>query len=114
MAKILVVEDSKSLRTVHGQFLKKSGHDVINAKDGIEAYSLFLDVHPDIILTDNQMPGMTGLELHLLIRNLGFKTPVILITTDGIYLDGLFDELIILRKPINHRKLSLMLEAYCA
>jgi len=54
--------------------------NVIAAADGTEAFRLFSLHTPDIVLTDQVMPGLTGLELMEKIRQTGAKTPVILMT----------------------------------
>ena len=65
MARVLIVEDDDSLRTLYQIALKLKGHDVVGtAGDGNEAVDMFknFSIKPDIILMDHRMPGKNGLE----------------------------------------------------
>jgi CheY-like chemotaxis protein len=60
---ILIVDDEAHIRHVVQLKLVKAGFDVIAAEDGEEALDLALKQQPDLIITDYQMPFMSGLEL---------------------------------------------------
>ncbi|GGC75424.1 ATP-binding SpoIIE family protein phosphatase [Marinobacter halophilus] len=60
--KVLIAEDSDSDRLILSAFVRKLGHEVFEASDGIEAVALFADVQPDIVLLDALMPRMDGME----------------------------------------------------
>jgi type IV pilus assembly protein PilB len=62
-SRILVVDDDPALREVIGDTLKAEGYDVITAVDGEEALASVHRDHPDLVLTDLQMPVLDGLEL---------------------------------------------------
>jgi PleD family two-component response regulator len=68
--KIMIVDDSKTARTRLHQILDKYRFHVLEANDGKEAYALFTE-HPDttLILTDQNMPNMSGVELTKKIRS---------------------------------------------
>jgi PleD family two-component response regulator len=67
--KVMIVDDSKTSRGRLHQILDKYRFHVIEAKDGVEAFSLYQE-HPDttLVLTDQNMPNMTGVELTKKIR----------------------------------------------
>ena len=61
--KVLVVDDEIHIVHVVAIKLRNNGYEVISADNGAEAFKLACEEKPDIIVTDFQMPGMTGLEL---------------------------------------------------
>jgi two-component system alkaline phosphatase synthesis response regulator PhoP len=61
--KVLVVDDEIHIVHVVAIKLRNNGYEVISADNGSEAFKLACKEKPDIIVTDFQMPGMTGLEL---------------------------------------------------
>lgn len=81
MEKILVADDEQKIRKLVGDFLKKSGYDVIEAEDGDEAYNLFQINRNDIslIILDIMMPGLNGWEVCRRIRETS-NVPVIMLT----------------------------------
>ena len=87
--KVLVIDDSKTIRRTAETLLKKVGCDVITAEDGFEALSKIADTHPDIIFVDIMMPRLDGYQTTALIKNNKvFKnTPVVMLSSK----DGLFD-----------------------
>lgn len=85
MARILVVDDSATMRQMLGYTLERVGHEVIEACDG-EAALERAEAQPfDLIITDVNMPGMNGLELtsQLRQRQLTRATPVLVLTTES-------------------------------
>ena len=88
--KVMVIDDSKTIRRTAETLLKKEGYDVITAVDGFEALSLIADHRPDIIFVDIMMPRLDGYQTCALIKNNHvFKsTPVIMLSSK----DGLFDK----------------------
>lgn len=87
--KVMVIDDSKTIRRSAETLLKKAGCDVITANDGFEALSRVADHRPNIIFIDIMMPRLDGYQTTALIkRNNDFKnTPVIMLSSK----DGLFD-----------------------
>jgi len=61
--KALVVDDSMLIRHTVCRFLEKRGFEVQSATNGIEALEVLASLQPDLIITDMQMPHMTGSEL---------------------------------------------------
>lgn len=81
--KILVVDDEIHIVHVVTIKLRNSGYEVITAESGQEAYDLACREHPDVIITDCQMPNMTGLELLEKLRDHQSTNsiPAVLLTT---------------------------------
>ena len=88
--KVMVIDDSKTIRRTAETLLKKEGCDVVSVENGYEALSLISDLHPDIIFVDIMMPRLDGYKTCALIKmNHEFKdTPVIMLSSK----DGLFDK----------------------
>ena len=63
MKKILVAEDEKVMRYMIRDFLESFGFEVILADNGLEAYVLWKQYSPDLVLTDINMPKMNGIDL---------------------------------------------------
>jgi DNA-binding response OmpR family regulator len=76
---IRVVDDEPQIRRVLRTTLSGNGYDVILARDGQEAIEMVMREHPDLILLDVNMPGMSGLEACSKIR-LSFTGPIIMVT----------------------------------
>jgi len=87
--KVLVIDDSKTIRRTAETLLKKEGCEVVTAVDGFEALSKIADHKPDIIFVDIMMPRLDGYQTCALIKhNSSLKTtPVIMLSSK----DGLFD-----------------------
>lgn len=69
MAVIVVVDDEKITRKTIGAILKRDGHEVMFASDGLRALSLIEDnPHIDLLITDVIMPGLDGRELVARVR----------------------------------------------
>jgi twitching motility two-component system response regulator PilG len=87
--KVMVIDDSKTIRRTAETLLKKEGYTVITATDGFEALSKITDQAPDIIFVDIMMPRLDGYQTCALIKhNQVFKnTPVVMLSSK----DGLFD-----------------------
>ena len=85
--KILIVEDSSTIRKVISITLSQKGYEIIEAGDGLEALSRLNEAKPDLILLDIILPRMDGYQILSIIReNPEFKNiPVIMLTSkDGI------------------------------
>ena len=87
--KILVIDDSKTIRRTAETLLAKEGCEVFTAIDGFDALAKIADHHPDVIFVDIMMPRLDGYQTCSLIKNNQiFKgTPVIMLSSK----DGLFD-----------------------
>jgi twitching motility two-component system response regulator PilG len=87
--KVLVIDDSKTIRRTAETLLSKEGCKVFTAEDGFDALSKIADHRPDIVFVDIMMPRLDGYQTCSLIKhNKMFKsTPVIMLSSK----DGLFD-----------------------
>ena len=84
MSRVLAVDDTRALRVMLADCLKKGGHDVIVAADGVEALEQMRKHRPDIVITDLNMPRMNGLEFIEAARKepYGMTLPMLLLTTE--------------------------------
>ena len=80
---VLVVDDSLTMRKVLGRLLEREGFEVTLAKDGLDAMQVLLQLTPDAILTDIEMPRMDGFGLARNIRDDArtARTPLIMISS---------------------------------
>ncbi len=87
--KVMVIDDSKTIRRTAETLLKKAGCEVLTATDGFEALAKIVDSRPDVIFVDIMMPRLDGYQTCSLIKhNEEFKRiPVIMLSSK----DGLFD-----------------------
>ena len=88
--KILVVDDSNTIRRSAEIFLKLGGHEVVLAEDGFDALSKVYDMAPDLIFCDILMPRLDGYQTCAIIkRNERFSSvPVVMLSSK----DGVFDK----------------------
>ena len=69
MAKILLVEDDKSLREIYGVRLLAEGYDIVSAGDGEEALAMAIKVRPQLIVSDVMMPKISGFDMLDILRS---------------------------------------------
>ena len=88
--KVMVIDDSKTIRRTAETLLQKEGCEVITAEDGFDALAKIADHRPDIIFVDVMMPRLDGYQTCALIKNNNElkSTPVIMLSSK----DGLFDK----------------------
>jgi DNA-binding response OmpR family regulator len=106
-AKILVVDDSRAIRISLERTLRAAGYEVFVACDGLEAVRKALEVEPDLVILDIQMPEMDGYAAcnHILQQN--GSLPVIFLTNNrAAHLNALGDQLgAYLPKPADDKTL---------
>ena len=88
--KVLVIDDSNTIRRTAETLLAKVGCDVSTSSDGFDTLAKIVDIKPDIIFVDIMMPRLDGYQTCALIKNNpDYKaTPVIMLSSK----DGLFDK----------------------
>ena len=88
--KVMVIDDSKTIRRTAETLLQREGCDVVTAVDGFEALSKIAETNPDIIFVDIMMPRLDGYQTCALIKNSQNyqNIPVIMLSSK----DGLFDQ----------------------
>ena len=90
VTKVLVIDDSNTIRRSAEIFLKQGGHMVVLAEDGFDALAKLSDYEPDLVFCDILMPRLDGYQTCAIIkRNPQFASvPVIMLSSK----DGLFDK----------------------
>ncbi len=80
---VMVVDDSLTVRKITGRLLARAGYHVLTAKDGVDALEQLLDIAPDVMLVDIEMPRMDGFDLTRNIRadERLKRVPIIMITS---------------------------------
>jgi twitching motility two-component system response regulator PilG len=88
--KILVIDDSNTVRQSAEMFLRQGGHQVFLAEDGFDALSKVNDHQPDLIFCDILMPRLDGYQTCAIIkRNPNFESiPIVMLSSK----DGIFDK----------------------
>ena len=88
--KVMIIDDSKTIRRTAETLLAKAGCDVITAVDGFDALAKIADTNPDLIFVDIMMPRLDGYQTCSLIKNNPdfAAKPVIMLSSK----DGLFDK----------------------
>ncbi|NIQ92924.1 MAG: response regulator [Desulfuromonadales bacterium] len=105
---VLAVDDDKMIRDMLGSILKKEGHRVLTAKDGMEAFRLIISESPHVVVSDMVMPKLDGYNLLGALKNIPETSfiPVIMISGQmkteeeevKAFEKGFFD---VIRKPFN-------------
>lgn len=88
--KVMIIDDSKTIRRTAETLLEKAGCEVISAVDGFDALAKIADSNPDVIFVDIMMPRLDGYQTCALIKNNAdfANKPVIMLSSK----DGLFDK----------------------
>ena len=88
--KVMIIDDSKTIRRTAETLLQREGCQVVSAVDGFDALSKIVDTNPDIIFVDIMMPRLDGYQTCALIKdNQNYQNvPVIMLSSK----DGLFDQ----------------------
>jgi two-component system chemotaxis response regulator CheY len=84
--KILIADDSRVMRQIVTRTLRQAGydgHDLVEAADGQEALDKALAEKPDLVLSDWNMPRLTGVEVLRQLRASGVQVPFGFITSEG-------------------------------
>ena len=83
--KVLIIDDSATIRRQVGEALTGLGHEVLEAGDGLEGASM-IERTPELklVICDVNMPRMTGMQMLHKLRDKGVKSPpVVMLTTEG-------------------------------
>lgn len=88
--KVMIIDDSKTIRRTAETLLVKAGFDVITAEDGFDALAKIADSEPEIIFCDVMMPRLDGYQTCALVKSSSRfgKTPFVMLSSR----DGLFDK----------------------
>lgn len=117
--KVMVIDDSKTIRSTAETLLQKAGCEVVTAVDGFDALAKIVDTNPDLIFIDIMMPRLDGYQTCAVIKNnpAYASKPVIMLSSK----DGLFDKArgrIVgsdeyLTKPFSRDELFEAINHYC-
>jgi signal transduction histidine kinase len=107
---VLLVDDEPSVRDVLLKYLSSDGHRVVTAAGGAEAVRTFQQQQFDLLVTDQSMPGMSGVQLARFVRRMRSNQPIILLTGFSFDTDHIPPEISkVVRKPIAPDKLRAVL-----
>jgi two-component system chemotaxis response regulator CheY len=84
--KILIVDDSRVMRQIVVRTLRQAGldgHDIVEAENGKAGFDAVLAAQPDLVLSDWNMPEMTGIEMLHALRANGETVPLGFVTSEG-------------------------------
>lgn len=114
---VLVVDDEPQVRKVLTAFLENEGHSVRTAEQGVEGLQCFLDGKFDLVITDKAMPGMSGDQMAVAIKQFAPRMPIVLLS--GFNSGGENEEIpgidVIANKPITLQALrEAIIKAMCA
>jgi YesN/AraC family two-component response regulator len=112
MAKILIVDDEEAIRDILKIFLGYR-HKYLDARDGVEAITVFEKERPDLVIMDIRMPRMSGIEAVRKIKEIDPNSKIIVLTA---FAEGKRDEILnagtdkILEKPLRKSKIVSAVE----
>ena len=114
--KVLCVDDEERVRVLLSNLLEINEFEAICASNGEQALELFLEIHPDIVITDVRMPKMDGIELLKQIKETDYDAEVIVISAhsdiDNAIASLRFGAANFVRKPIDARELTHILNQH--
>lgn len=110
---VLFVDDDEGIRTVIKTILEPRFKIVLVAADGEEGFEMYMEHHPDIVITDIEMPKMNGLKLLEKIKSKNPEEPVVIVTAfkDEAHKAEKADDILV--KPVKKKILVETLAKYC-
>lgn len=82
--RVLIIDDSDEVRDIIANLiLEPAGYRVLTANNGADGFRLVKEEHPDLVILDEQMPGMTGIQVLRAMRDQSIQIPVIFMTAFG-------------------------------
>lgn len=111
--KVLIADDDDDSRIMLSFILQEEGWEVYEACNGKEALEKVIEDKPDLLILDNRMPELTGVEVYQYLQAEGINITVVLATAHG-YLDELASSLGVthfIKKPYEIPKLLKMVES---
>lgn len=108
--KILLVDDESDVLELVETFLIENGFIVNSFRDGLDAVHCFVNKQHDLVLTDINMPGISGIILADYIKSQDNEIPVFAMTGNDFLVEGLFDEVI--KKPFDLKMLLEIIQSY--
>lgn len=114
MTRILLVDDDVNVRDALGTALEVAGHDVIVARDGMDALRLLPDVRPHAIVSDVTMPSMNGVEMVRRIRTMPRFAQIPIVLMSALVNVPSIAVSAMLRKPVTPSELLPLLDELTA
>jgi two-component system, OmpR family, response regulator len=99
--KVLIIDDERDLCHVMSSFLTQLGHEVHSAYSLTDGLNDFSQMHPDVLILDNNLPDGLGWENIKLIQSMDPSCKIILISANKSKHDGRADTVSVLEKPIS-------------
>jgi signal transduction histidine kinase len=116
--RVLVADDQEIICELLAEYLRGDGHDVVLALDGTAALETFLAGDFDLVVTDQSMPGMSGVQLAEAVKQKRPVTPVMLLTGFGDEMQASGDQPgaidLVVSKPVSHADLRKALASVVA
>lgn len=109
--KILLVDDEPVILELVETFLIENGFIVNSFSNGLDAVDCFVNKQHDLVLTDINMPGISGIILADYIKSQDSQIPIFAMTGNDFHVEGLFDEVI--SKPFDLKMLLQTIQSYC-
>jgi YesN/AraC family two-component response regulator len=115
MKKILVIDDEEPVRDVLKAALVENGYSVFEAENGKKGVEKFIDVNPDIIITDVNMPEMSGIDVTKKIKDMKSDADVVIMTgygTEDLVVQSLRSGATnYIKKPVDFKELMSILDS---
>jgi two-component system alkaline phosphatase synthesis response regulator PhoP len=112
--RILVVDDEKSVRNLLVEFLTVAGYEVMGVADGALAWDAIQTQHFDLMITDNSMPKVTGVEVIDKLISANIRLPVIMATgalpQHELRRNPWLNDIAVLEKPFSKKAILSMVE----
>ena len=102
---VLVVEDGEDIRNIISSTFQKIFHHTYTAVDGVDGVEKYLELKPDIIITDIRMPNMSGNDLVDKIKQIDPNMPIVVVSGHGRLIKRTNKADVFLEKPINFIRL---------
>ena len=114
MAKLVLIDDDRSVQILVERGLADQNHDIVTASNGVDGLKAIQDTQPDVVLLDIFLPNTNGLDLFQEIQEIDRKLPVIFITAEAdsetaiqAIQMGAYDYI---AKPLNVKQLAALVE----
>jgi DNA-binding response OmpR family regulator len=88
MARILVIDDDRQIRSLLRRMLERNGHEVVEAEDGTKGLAAFAARRPHLVVVDLYLPGLSGWETIRALQDAAPGIPFVLVSGGGV-LEGL-------------------------
>lgn len=81
--RVLIVDDEPGFRSAMARMLERLGFSTLVAEDGVQGLELVKRENPSLVVLDQRMPGLTGVEVARELDRLGYRVPIVLVSGAG-------------------------------